>query len=512
MPVTDTGLDSEQDFDYGDDSVPRQGYDSPVTLLPVNVLVPEEGTFCLPVVTTQARLLEIMSVIRAGAIALQKPPIGDYNIDILKAIEELNNCGALTMSCEDIADCIETSTEVQQAITNNNYIILENLKTIANSGLQYPAIDADTTTVMTSSAGIGAAKDDEIKPLINCNLDTLWAGLREMVQRLDDNARTALEFLVSKADLAERGQALVGAIPIVGSIATSLLEQLTEVAPDMLNLYESYSSISVLDEIACELFAIGCSECRYPTFDEIYLYYTALGITGLGDLENLIASLAMDLLFQSTETASHIFYHSLISVQIWTFAMGSKFYGYTGAETLNRLATLGEDSPSPDWITLCDSCNEPYRMMVWDFTTGQHGWYLDTADGTADEGVYVAGKGWRTTNNRVEIACLHDASWVFRSCGFKSTGVTITARSMSLRPTVGSTTGQANQGFSSGTGEFNNCQPTPNAGTSGFNEIQAAIQGGGATLVSYIEKIYVIYNAANAPEEATYRSSNTNCP
>lgn len=112
MP-TDTGFESEQDFDFGNDfDTPHEIYTSPVTLEPVNTDVPLTGTFLLPVCTTQERLLEMLSTIRTGAVQRKLPPIGDYNIDLYKALEAINNPGAnpcMSFSLED--RCVEFQTD-----------------------------------------------------------------------------------------------------------------------------------------------------------------------------------------------------------------------------------------------------------------------------------------------------------------------------------------------------------------------------------------------------------------
>lgn len=425
------------------------------------------------------------------------------------------DCGVV-MSCEDIADCIETSEDVAIALTENQIIVMNTLKAIANSGTVYPQIDADVTTVDTSTAGIGNQKTEPIKELPSCDLDALWAGIRDgIVQRLDDNARSALEWLVTKADVAERANAAIGMIPVLGDIANGVITQLVELAPDMLNLYEAYSSIEHLDEIACEIFGIVCSQCRYPTYEEVFQYYAAAGITGFDDLDNIVIAAATDFLIGSSELAALAFYHTLIAYELLILYMGSKFHNQSGTSALVTMASLGEDFANDNWMTLCEDCDEPYSIYVWDFTTGQHGMYLDPAsdNNPADEGVYQTGMGWRLTGSagqRLEVAIPIDTSWEIRAIGMKTTGNTINARSLITRPVLGSTTGGVGRNIANGSGEYNHCIDGL-VSITGFAEIAIAFQSVDNDPPTYFTKMAIIFNRGFAPTPELPTNDNTLC-
>lgn len=360
------------------------------------------------------------------------------------------------MSCEDIADCIDTSEEVQNAITTNYNITIELLMQNANSGVgDIPSIDSAMSTIMNTPQAIGASKDEPIKDLPQCDLNKLWAGIRDgIVQRLDDNARSVLEWLVSKADVAERATALIGAIPIFGSMAQAVLDQMVELAPDMLNLFEAYSSIANMDEIACEIFGLVCAECRYPTYEEVFSYYASAGITGINDLDDIVIAAATDLLFASTDLAALAFYHTIVAYELLVLALGSKFYGYSGNNAVFTMASLGEDFSNDNWLTLCDTCNEDYQLWTWDFVTqGQGEFYPDPAN-TTSKAIFETGKGWRavphSTSKRFNVNMPFDETWEIRAAAMAYDGTGATDRVWYRRPTWGSATGQQNSsaGFS----------------------------------------------------------------
>lgn len=425
-------------------------------------------------------------------------------------IRSLIGIGGTAVTCEEIADCIDTSEEVQNAITTNPQILLQNLMANANSGIgDIPAIDAATSTTMNTPQGIGTAKDDDIKDLENCDLNMLWAGIRDgIVQRLDDNARSALEWLVSKADVGERATALVGAIPVFGAMAQAVLDQMVELAPDMLNLYEAYSSIAVMDEIACEIFGLVCSQCRYPTYQEVFSYYAAAGITGIDDLDDILIAAATDFLFASTELAALAFYHTMIAYELIVLGLGSKFYGLSGSSALVTLATLGEDFANDNWQTLCEDCDEPYAVWSWNFETqGQGESYVDSAiSSVTNKPVFVAGKGWLlplwSTGRRADIAMPLDPTWEMRAVAFNTSGAVLTARQIALRPTLGLTTGQSILSIAGGTGDYNHVA-NGLLSTTGMNEV--AFFGQTGTTPAYINRIAIVFNksASKSPSIPT---------
>lgn len=409
------------------------------------------------------------------------------------------------MSCEEIADCIETDETTQTAIANaitiNQMIqdaVIQQLGGLGDKN----SVNADRTRI--ADRNLPSSLDEPVLEMLDCNLDGLWSGIREIVQRLDDISRDMLEDLAALNDLPQRYQAFIDVVPIIGDVAEGIATAATELIPDILNQYNSHSSESVLDEIACDLFSMVCAECRYPTFQEVLDYYAGFGYE-MSDMDTMTTALMVFNLtgMMAGIPSPSIVYFSVVTFNLFTLYLQATFNGVSGTASLTRFAKLGEDLANNNWQELCETCGQDYRIKVWDFTVSDQDWYLDTADGIADEGVYVSGKGWRTTNNRIEIASIHDPSWEKRSCGYKTSGGTVTARNIILRPTPNSITGQLVQGLDNcPTGEYNHAQNIPSAAISGTNEIVANLQGSGASIVTYIEKVFVIYNANAAPPDS----------
>jgi len=433
-------------------------------------------------------------------------------------IRSLIGIGGVPVTCEDIADCIETDIDVQNAIATNENILLQNLMTNANNGINNPAVEADTDTINTlqTQGAIGTEKDTEIKELPNCNLDMLWAGIRDgIVQRLDDNARSVLEFLVAKADIGERATALIGAIPIFGSMAKAVLDAMVELAPDMLNLFESYSSIGNMDEIACEIFGLVCSECRYPTYDEIFQYYASAGITGFTDIDDLVIAAATDLLFGSTELAALAFYHTMIAYELLVLYMGSKFYGHSGTSAMITMASLGEDFANDNWELLCDSCNESYQIFTWDYTQQQYNSVRATGFST-NSGTWISGKGWRVDKTaanagRLTMAQPFDPAWELR-CVLIQTDqprASWTTYTVVGRTIVGSGTTGYNMTLTTPTDPNSRCR-TGLLSESGIQEMAVSIIQDPYN-VMYLRKIICVFNTDAAPTPTIPTSDPDGC-
>lgn len=268
-----------------------------------------------------------------------------------------------TMACEDVVDCIETDSGVQDAIINLNN----------NSNDLYGNLNPDfltpagTETEIMDTRFPPADRAQPANDLIDCNLDELWSGIYFMVQKLDETGRDWLEFFVSGADKWQRAANLVSKIPIFGSLASTALEQLSEVAQDVLNLYNAYSTEAVQQDIACALFELVCEECRYPTFDEIINYYKNNSTITTENVAEITLKALADFLFGSALATSQLCYHTVIMVCLWTLYIGSTFVGMRGAKWITIWLDNGEEFANDEWMVLCDGCSEDYGYVNTDF-------------------------------------------------------------------------------------------------------------------------------------------------
>lgn len=425
--------------------------------------------------------------------------------------------GEIVVNCEDIADCVESELVTNQDLVNSV------TTTVNNNGFGDPnRLNENSTTIPTRQSA--SFNDTEVAELGSCDLDRLWGGIRHgIVQRLDDAARDLLEDLANINDVVQRYQAFIDVIPVLGDVAEAAVTFATEVIPDILNGYNAHSSEEQLDTIACDLFGMVCSECRYPTFKEIADYYA----TGGYDIGNLDA---MSMLSMVTKLSGMItgalppsvVYNTTIVFQLLVLYLGASFNGRSGPATLGKYARLGEDFGSDNWIDACETCDETYLVWVWDFTTqGKGQWQIDSAQNPT-QGAWD-GDAFKTTPAAVgaTLAITHPQPASARPAAVKlewdlvSGTPTAFNRFFRFRPTPFSTTGEATVSLST-------CTNTTHTGASGndttinqrnMQQIQIRITTEPSTVVYKLRKVTIVYERAYAIEsiDLSFASSKEIC-
>lgn len=270
-----------------------------------------------------------------------------------------------TMDCEDVADCIETDSGVQDAIIQNNVNNNDLYGTFNPDELS----EAATETAVMDTRFLPAKRSEDLKPLADCDKDVLWAGVKFTVDRLDERGRDWLEQIVAKADKWQRFAEFLGTVPLLGELAENVVMTLVNEAENILNLYDSYSTEETKQDIACDIFDLICAECRYPTYDEIMDYYSSLAIEDMADWANIGLKFMVDYLVGSSSLAALVCYYSVITFQLWIMYMGATFFGLRGTKWLAIWADNGEEFANDEWQVLCDECSDDYGYADIDFET-----------------------------------------------------------------------------------------------------------------------------------------------
>lgn len=250
--------------------------------------------------------------------------------------------------CDRVDDCI-TANPTTQTLINN---------LILNTGTSNPnSIIPDVTM---GSDRIPEADTEPIStapPL--CDNDALWAGIREMVDRLDQNGRDVIEDLAVINDKIEQIFEAIDLVPILGDFVKDVSDFFTEEIPDILNAYNAASSPTFLDNLACDLFEMVCSECRYPTFDEVFQIIASRSLLGVPSSIlatnyvqswNLIKGIAIGV-------PEPVWY----TINLWqcmTLLYGGNFGRTYGKDVFSVWASFGEDNPNNNWEILCSGCDD----------------------------------------------------------------------------------------------------------------------------------------------------------
>jgi hypothetical protein len=271
--------------------------------------------------------------------------------EYLEVIYPLIKAGKIVF-CDAVDDCIENNPSTTNII---NQVLLQ-------SGDVYPdSIDPDTPEM--DNRFTPAERDtDYHAPPASCDKDALWAGIYETVTRLDELTRDFYEDVVSSADKGQRAANVINAVPIFGSVLSSSILAFVDIAQDILNGYNSHSSTSQLEDVACDLFEMVCDECRYPTFDEYYDYYASFGISGIQDIANYGVQAAIDYLIGTNGLANAVIWYSSNAIALYTMYLGGEWLGRRGSKWLAIWADIGEDNPDNGWELLCSGCDDSVQI------------------------------------------------------------------------------------------------------------------------------------------------------
>lgn len=270
--------------------------------------------------------------------------------------------------CEQVNDCITTNPTTQTAINN----------TIINSGNVNPnSIDPDNTT---GGDRVPDAETESVAPPPpTCDKDALWAGIREMVDRIDQNGRDVLEDLQFINDKIEMWGEIIDLVPLLGDTIKDIGDLFTAQIPDLLNAYNSASSPTFLDNVACDLFEMVCNDCRYPTFDEVFSYFGSLSYFSLPSFTTMTYGGLWDLIKTVSGTVPESLWYSINVWQCFTIGIGGTFKRSYGAKTFEIWASFGEDNPNDNWTLLCDGCGDEWAME-WTGAILANDWYFAQAN------------------------------------------------------------------------------------------------------------------------------------
>lgn len=288
-----------------------------------------------------------------------------------------------TMSfCTQVDDCINNNVSTQVALNN----------TLLSNGVVNPDQIQPISPQMDNRFPVILRQTDAAPPPPSCDKDALWAGILEIVTRLDSMGLDFLEQTVANNDKAERITNIIDIVPLFGDVVADVITVFADNAQDIENAYVAHSSLQVLEETACALFELVCEECRYPTFDEIYDYYASYGISGIQDIASYGITAAMDYLIGTNGLGNAVVWYTMNSTVLYTLYLGGTWLGKRGTKWLEIYADIGEDAPNNGWELLCDGCEGDW-CHTFDFSIDQYDWLITHGTWTLGVGFVSADYG-----------------------------------------------------------------------------------------------------------------------
>jgi len=258
------------------------------------------------------------------------------------------------MDCDDVADCIENSENVQNQINN---VIAQYNKDHGIPGQLMP--DGDR------AANWGGSFNG------SCDLDIVWAESVAVVERCNTAITDLLESL-AEADTIAKGVGVLANIPVIENLGIETLTDLASLVTQIgLTSYTDAYTTEWAEELECAIFCAAQDDCII-NFDKVFAILRPrvedeiVGFVPPGNILNMtgwatqIATFVVQLL--ELNKADLLFY----------LIFGGLAYGNViinddgiGAGILKIAVILASDEPSNDWITLCDTC-PAYEDIVFD--------------------------------------------------------------------------------------------------------------------------------------------------
>jgi hypothetical protein len=288
------------------------------------------------------------------------------------------------MNCDDIEDCLETSTtitNINNTINNNNVSIDVNSTTINNV---FPP--AEQTENIGGDPPAPEPGDD-------CNNDAIWSACFSVVEYIDAQNRDFLQELDSATNLAQGAAKAVAATPALGlTTADETVDFVAFMIDSLLVEYNAIVDTALLQSVTCDLFCIAINNepCGLQ-FGDLIDYFSGKVAPSAGQAVDTFANLVQ---FSITHTFSGDQYFYYMSYfQLWIAFAGQEFLGQRGVNQFGLQAAAGYNSPDADWELFCDECPPETLTVTYDFTVTDGGFTKGVA---GNRGVWVSGLGWQS--------------------------------------------------------------------------------------------------------------------
>ena len=302
---------------------------------------------CFEISLSPQELLIIRSCVAAGA-NIYYP---DKQISIEHWLDGIEAC----MTCDDVADCIEASDAVHNAL---NLFLQDAFN--PNAGSTTPPPDS----VLNGNA-YGSNP--------SCNLNRAWGNIRDgLIERSFQRTIDVLDMIELTTDNQELLSETLAGIPVLGEVfetigTDSWLNWFDEVREFAADAFAAGDTVDFRDAAACDLFCLYRQTCTLSPL-QIYEYWRDRAISldssfadAWASIQTIIAALA-----SPQEQTGEFFVCFLMAAQYGFQNFINDWFGVRiGASKTDLL--LGEQSD--DWMILCPDCPGT-TYEVWNFEGG----------------------------------------------------------------------------------------------------------------------------------------------
>jgi hypothetical protein len=257
------------------------------------------------------------------------------------------------MSCDDIADCIETSESVADAIAA---LVAEN-QALQQQINNYNNYGVPMTNAQASEPLAGA---------IDCEPDSLFGSVTAIVNQLNTNNVDFLEQFEIESNTVERARDLFAAIPVFETLPfDDALNYIETLMGEIKENYDAAVTTALIDEYRCDLFCLARDRDDCAISFDILISYFEDRLGASFEPETIFVSFVEFFTTGSWTGTQIVDVMMLGQLAIWRTA--SDFMGIS-IRTLQMVGVLGSDNLDPDWEILCTDCSNLWEKC-WDLET-----------------------------------------------------------------------------------------------------------------------------------------------
>lgn len=316
----------------------------------------------LVLTVTETEYIKLLSSALNGAMTT-------YPQEYISVIYPLIKAGKVDF-CQTVLSCIESNTEIQEAIANFS----------GGSNI------ADTQVENTGNLATGIIDNP-----VGCNDDIIYGMTTQLVEFADRLCKDLFEQIDASQLSAVNVGYLLKLIPVVETLPLDELFELTDKLVDDLETgYLSASTQLLKTEISCDLFCLAKDNNCQLTLEMVRDYFEEK--SGIVFTYTDVGQFLID--FIDGTFIGNAIYYGMNTLLFQIFAFGGKFLEYLFEDYLRVISSMFND-PNPDWVTDCDPCVSTWTH-TFDFTVNDGG-FIPRNPGVGVTGTfanYIASTGW----------------------------------------------------------------------------------------------------------------------
>jgi hypothetical protein len=241
------------------------------------------------------------------------------------------------MTCEQVADCIETNEATQAALSS---FLNQNGYGTGDGTPTAPNYWTSNETILDGSQISG------------CDNDNLFGGIKQSVQFINARITDFLEQAELITNIAERIQLAIAGIPIVGALpADEVVGFIDQIFEEIAENYAANYTVDLENEYACDLFCLVKDTCEldFQAFADYFLTRVGESIDSGEDFAQFILWFTTGV-FSGTAVVDAAF-----ALVCSALAYSSNVFGIN-ISNLALTLTAAMNDPDSDWTILCEDC------------------------------------------------------------------------------------------------------------------------------------------------------------